>query len=132
MTTLASGPLKAKLFGKSPKGTTIGTPLVSPVASSAFGPGIVGYSLSVPITTQGTAINFTVTQLVMVKGRLGHQVTFTAWASRSPSPWSSRSWRWRPDSCEPGRPRRRARVDTLPGDRHEPEGMPHGASQPEE
>ena len=25
-----------------------------------------------------------------------------------------------------------ARVDTLPGDHHEPKGMPHGASQPEE
>jgi hypothetical protein len=77
MTTLASGPLKTKLFGKSPKGTALGTPLVSPVASSAFGPGVVGYSLSVPITTQGTTINLTVTQLDTVKGRLGHQVTFT-------------------------------------------------------
>jgi hypothetical protein len=77
MTTLASGPLKTKLFGKSPKGTTLGTPLVSPVASSAFGPGVVGYSLSVPITTHGTTINLTVTQLDTVRGRLGHQVTFT-------------------------------------------------------
>ena len=39
MTTLAAGPLKAQLFGTTPKGVTIGTPLVSPVASSAFGPG---------------------------------------------------------------------------------------------
>jgi hypothetical protein len=77
-TALASGPLKTKLFGKVPKGTTIGTPLVSPIDSSAFGPGIVGFSLSVPITSQGVAINFDVTQLVVVKGRLGHQVTFTA------------------------------------------------------
>jgi hypothetical protein len=77
MTTLASGPLKAKLFGKSPAGTTLGTPLVSPVAASAFGPGVVGYSLSVPITSHGTTINLTVTQLDVVQGRLGHQVTFT-------------------------------------------------------
>jgi hypothetical protein len=77
MTTLASGPLKAKLFGKTPAGTTLGTPLVSPVAASAFGPGVVGYSLSVPITSHGTTINLTVTQLEVVKGRLGHQVTFT-------------------------------------------------------
>jgi hypothetical protein len=77
MTALASGPLKAKLFGKSPAGTTLGTPLVSPVAASAFGPGVVGYSLSVPITSHGTTINLTVTQLEVVKGRLGHQVTFT-------------------------------------------------------
>ena len=53
LTALASGPLKAKLFGKLPKGTTIGTPLVSPVAASAFGPGVDGYSLSVPVTAQG-------------------------------------------------------------------------------
>jgi hypothetical protein len=78
MTALASGPLKAKLFGKVPKGTTIGTPLVSPVDPSAFGPGIVGFSMSVPITSQGIAINYNVTQLLMVKGRLGHQVIFTA------------------------------------------------------
>jgi hypothetical protein len=78
MTVLASGPLKTKLFGRSPKGTTLGTPLVSPVASSAFGPGIVGYSMSVPITSQRNTVNLTVTQLDTVKGRLGHQVTFTA------------------------------------------------------
>jgi hypothetical protein len=78
MTTVASGPLKAKLFGKPPKGGSIGTPLVSTVAPSAFGPGVAGYSLSVPITDQGVTLNVTVTQLVTVKGRLGHQVTFTS------------------------------------------------------
>ena len=78
MTTLASGPLKAKLFGKTPKNTSLGTPLVSPIASTAFGPGIVGYSMSIPITTRGVTLNVTVTQLIAVKGRLGHQVSFTA------------------------------------------------------
>lgn len=78
LTALASGPLKAKLFGKLPKGTTIGTPLVSPVAASALAPGIAGYSLSVPVTAQGTTLNVTVTQMVTIKGRLGHQVTFTS------------------------------------------------------
>jgi hypothetical protein len=78
MTTLASGPLKAKLFGKLPKGTTIGTPLVSAVAASALGPGITGYALSVPVMSQGVTLNVTVTQLVTIKGRLGHQVTFTS------------------------------------------------------
>jgi hypothetical protein len=78
MTSLASGPLKAKLFGKTPKSTSLGTPLVSPIASTAFGPGIVGYSLSIPITTRGVTLNVTVTQLIAVKGRLGHQVSFTS------------------------------------------------------
>ena len=78
LTALASGPLKTKLFGKLPKGTTTGTPLVSAVAASALAPGIAGYSLSVPVTAQGTTLNVTVTQLVTVKGRLGHQVTFTS------------------------------------------------------
>ncbi|MFZ0250808.1 MAG: hypothetical protein WAL61_12760 [Acidimicrobiales bacterium] len=78
MTTVASGPLKTKLFGKPPKGTTIGTPLVSPVAPSAFGTGVAGYAMSVPVTAQGVTLNVTVTQLVTVKGRLGHQVTFTS------------------------------------------------------
>jgi hypothetical protein len=78
MTVLATGPLKSKFFGKVPKGTTLGTPLVSAVAPSAFGPGIVGYSMSVPVTSQGATTNLTVTQLVAVKGRLGHQVTFTS------------------------------------------------------
>ena len=78
LTALASGPLKAKLFGKLPKGTTIGTPLVSAVAPSALAPGIAGYSLSVPVTAQGVTLNVTVTQLITIKGRLGHQVTFSS------------------------------------------------------
>ena len=78
MTQLASGPLKTKLFGKTPKGTTFGSPLVSAVAPGAFGAGVAGYALSVPITTHGVTVNVTITQLVTVKGRLGHQVTFTA------------------------------------------------------
>ncbi len=78
MTLLATGPLKAKLFGKAPKGTTYGTPLVSAVDPSAFGSGVSGWALSVPISTQGVTVNVTSTQLVTVKGRLGHQVTFTS------------------------------------------------------
>jgi hypothetical protein len=78
MTALAAGPLKGKLFGKTPKGTTFGTPLVSPVDPSAFGTGVSGFSMSVPVTTQGVTLNVTVTQLDTVKGRLGNQATFTA------------------------------------------------------
>lgn len=78
MTALASGPLKTKLFGNTPKGTTLGTPLVSPAAPAAFGPGVVGYSMSVPVTSDKVTLNVTVTQLIVVKGRLGHQVTFTS------------------------------------------------------
>jgi hypothetical protein len=78
MTSLASGPLKTKLFGNTPKGTTLGSPLVSPAAPGAFGPGVVGYSMSVPVTSDKVTLNVTVTQLIVVKGRLGHQVTFTA------------------------------------------------------
>lgn len=78
LTSLASGPLKKKLFGKLPKGTTVGTPLVSAVAPSALVPGVAGYSLSVPVTAQGVTLNVTVTQLMTIKGRMGHQVTFTS------------------------------------------------------
>jgi hypothetical protein len=78
LTALASGPLKAKLFGKLPKGTTIGTPLVSAVAASALAPDVAGYSLSVPVMAQGITLNVTVTQLITIKGHLGHQVTFTS------------------------------------------------------
>ncbi len=78
MTSLASGPLKRKLFGKTPKGVSIGTPLVSAIDPTAFGPGVVGYSLSVPVVTHGVTVNLTVTELVAVRGRLGQQVTFTA------------------------------------------------------
>ncbi len=78
MTALASGPLKTKLFGKSPKGTSYGTPLVSATAPGAFGPTAGGFSLSVPVSTHGVTVNVTVTQLFSVKGRLGQQVTFTS------------------------------------------------------
>ncbi len=78
LTQLASGPLKAKYFGKLPKNVSIGTPLVSPVAGTAFGATTHGYSLSVPITTHGETINVTTTELFAVKGVLGQQVTFTS------------------------------------------------------
>jgi hypothetical protein len=78
MTAVASGPLKGKLIGKTPKGTTYGNPLVSPVDPSAFGAGVDGYAMSVPVTSQGVTLNVNVTELQTVKGRLGNQVTFTA------------------------------------------------------
>ena len=78
MTTLASGPLKSKLLGKTPKGTTFGTPLVSATEPGAFGASAGGFSLSVPVSTHGVTVNVTVTQLFSVKGRLGQQVTFTS------------------------------------------------------
>jgi hypothetical protein len=77
MTAMASGPLKTKLFGKSPKGVTYGTPLVSATDSSAF-PFTAGYSMSVPAHSNGEIVNITVTQLFAIKGRLGQQITFTS------------------------------------------------------
>ena len=77
MTQLASGPLKAKLFGKTPAGVTLGTVLVSATDRSAF-PGTAGYSMSVPISGHGVTVNVTATELFAVKGRLGHQITFTS------------------------------------------------------
>ena len=77
MTSLASGPLKKQLFGKTPKGLTFGTPLVSATDPTAFG-GAGGFSLSVPVTTHGLTVNVIDTELFAVKGRLGQQVIFTA------------------------------------------------------
>jgi hypothetical protein len=76
MTSLASGPLKQKLFGKTPKGMTYGTALVSATDPTAF-PFTAGYSMSVPVLTHGVTVNITVTQLFAIKGRLGQQITFT-------------------------------------------------------
>ena len=77
MTTLAQGPLKNQLFGKSPKGVTYGTPLVSATDPTAF-PFTAGYSMSVPAISHGQTVNITVTQLFAVKGRLGNQIVFTS------------------------------------------------------
>ena len=77
MTALASGPLKTKLFGKSPKGVTYGTPLVSATDAAAF-PFTAGYSMSMPAHSNGVIVDITVTQLFAVKGRLGQQITFTS------------------------------------------------------
>jgi hypothetical protein len=77
MTQLASGPLKAKLFGKVPSGVTLGTVLVSATDRSAF-PGTAGFSTSVPLSDRGVTVNVTTTELFAVKGRLGHQITFTS------------------------------------------------------
>jgi len=78
MTSLAAGPLKAKLFGKTPRGVRYGTVLVSATDPAAFGPGVAGYSVSVPIVTRNLTVNFTVTELFAVRGRLGQQLMFTA------------------------------------------------------
>ena len=77
MTRVASGPLKSKLFGKMPAGVTLGTVLVSATDRSAF-PGTAGFSMSVPISARGVTVNVTATELFAVKGRLGHQITFTS------------------------------------------------------
>jgi hypothetical protein len=77
MTQLASGPLKTKLFGKTPAGMTLGTVLVSATDRAAF-PGTAGYSMSVPVSERGVTVNVTATELFAVKGRLGHQITFTS------------------------------------------------------
>ena len=77
MTRVASGPLKSKLFGKMPAGVTLGTVLVSATDRSAF-PGTAGFSMSVPISERGVTVNVTTTELFAVKGRLGHQITFTS------------------------------------------------------
>jgi hypothetical protein len=77
MTTLAQGPLKSQLFGKTPKGVTYGSPLVSGTDPAAF-PFMAGYSMSVPAVTHGQTVNITVTQLFAVKGRLGQQIVFTS------------------------------------------------------
>jgi hypothetical protein len=76
MTSLASGPLKQKLFGKTPKSLTYGTALVSATDPAAF-PFTAGYSMSVPVVTHGVTVNITVTQLFAIKGRFGQQITFT-------------------------------------------------------
>jgi hypothetical protein len=81
LTQIASGPLKAKYFGKLPKGVSIGSPLVSPIAESAFGATTHGYSLSVPVTTRGVTVNVTATEVFAVKGVLGQQVTFTSFGA---------------------------------------------------
>jgi len=78
LTTLASGPLKAKMLGGIPKGVTVGAVLVSPIDAATFGAGTTGYSMSVPVTTNGVTVNLTVTQVFAVKGRLGQQVSFTS------------------------------------------------------
>jgi hypothetical protein len=77
MTQLASGPLKAKLFGRTPAGVTYGTVLVSAIDRSAF-PGTAGFSMSVPITSHGQTLNVTATEIFAIKGRLGQQMTFTS------------------------------------------------------
>jgi hypothetical protein len=77
MTQLAAGPLKAKLFGKTPAGVSYGTVLVSPTSRTAF-PGTAGYSMSVPLSEHGQIVNVTATELFAVKGRLGQQITFTS------------------------------------------------------
>jgi hypothetical protein len=77
MTQLASGPLKTKLFGKTPAGVTYGTVLVSATDRSAF-PGTAGFSISVPVSEHGQTVNVTATELFAVKGRLTQQITFTS------------------------------------------------------
>jgi hypothetical protein len=77
MTQLASGPLKAKLFGKTPAGVTYGTVLVSATDRSTF-PGTAGFSMSVPVSQHGVTVNVTSTELFAAKGRLTQQITFTS------------------------------------------------------
>ncbi len=85
MTTLVNAPsFKAKILGSSSQGATVGTITVTPVRPGAYGKGSVGLTLTLPVSSQGTKVTAKPTEIFLIKGDLGHQISFNSYNTTFP------------------------------------------------
>jgi hypothetical protein len=64
---------------------TVGTITVTPLNTRAFGPGVVGIVMNVPITDQGVSLTTQIISVNAIKGRLGQSITYNSYGLPFPS-----------------------------------------------
>jgi hypothetical protein len=80
-----NGPGKSLIEGQSGKGTTIGTVSATPLDPKAYGPHVVGFVVSMPITYQGVTVPTHFTTVNVVRGRFGQFITYNSYGLTFPA-----------------------------------------------
>ncbi len=80
-----NGPGKSSFESQLGKGETVGTVTVTPLDPKAYGPGVVGVVMSLPITDQGVIVPTQIVSVNAIKGRLGQSITYNSYGLPFPS-----------------------------------------------
>jgi hypothetical protein len=81
--------IKSQLAGSGSKGATVGHVSVARLAG-ALPSGVVGFTVKLPITTQGVKVTALLTTVVLVRGTLGQQIVFNSYGSAFPTSLATR------------------------------------------
>jgi hypothetical protein len=67
------------------KGATVGTITVTRAKAANYASGATALTMTIPITDQGLAISAKLTEVFLVKGNLGQDVTFNSYGTTFPA-----------------------------------------------
>jgi hypothetical protein len=76
MNRIGSAALRASVQDEAGNGATVGAVQISALAHGTFEAGQTGYTVSIPLVSQGRQLTITSTEITFVRGRYVHQVTF--------------------------------------------------------
>jgi hypothetical protein len=76
MNRIGSAALRASVQDEAGNGATVGTVQISALAPGTFEAGQTGYTVSIPLVSDGRQLIITSTEITFVRGRYVHQVTF--------------------------------------------------------
>lgn len=76
MNRIGSAALRASVQDEAGNGATVGAVKISPLAPGTFEAGQTGYSVTIPLNSDGRQLTITSTEITFVRGRYVHQLTF--------------------------------------------------------
>ncbi|HLN16131.1 MAG TPA: hypothetical protein VK277_05170 [Acidimicrobiales bacterium] len=89
MTTFMNTPKIKAVFAGGQKGTTIGTITVAATSPAVYGANTAGFTMSLPITSQGISLVGHIAIVYFLKGKLGQQLNFNAYGRTFPTSFAS-------------------------------------------
>jgi hypothetical protein len=85
MTTAMNTPsIKSQFAASAGKGATIGTITVTPIDTASYGKGVAGFTMGLPIASQGISVDAKLTAIYFVHGALGQQISFNSYGPAFP------------------------------------------------
>jgi hypothetical protein len=90
MSTLMNGTYKSQITATVPKGTAIGTITVTAIGPASYGTGTAGFTMGLPITTNGVSFTATLTAVYFIRGKLGQQLSFNSYGPAFPASLAKR------------------------------------------
>jgi hypothetical protein len=85
MATLMNGTQKTQLQKAAGTGDTVGTITVAKIVPKNFAPHVTGFTVIIPISSQGQTVTVRTTEAFMVKGKVGHELRLTSYQSTFPA-----------------------------------------------